>query len=573
MQKRWFIKTPPPAEHVAGIQHDLKISGLMAAILAQRGLTTQEEIRSYFQPSLIGLHDPLLMLNMKEAVDRLVTAIDEGQQIMIYGDYDVDGTTAVALLHTVLKNRADLVYYIPDRYEEGYGLSQKGVDAAKAQGIHLLITLDCGIKEIEQIAYARSLGMDVIVCDHHTPGETLPDAIVLDPKQKDCGYPYKELCGCGVGFKLLQALFTEKGWDEQELFEAMDLVAIAIGADIVPVTGENRVMSKYGLQVMNQRPRTGIKQLVQVAGKSFPLSLTAVVFTIAPRINAAGRLKSGSRAVELLLSEDEATATEISNEIDSYNTERRALDAQTTAEALEIIAEDPLFDERKSTVVFRSDWHKGVVGIVASRLIERHYRPTIVLTESMGVLTGSARSVGNFNVYDAINDCGHLLTKFGGHQFAAGLSLPPENLDAFRASFDEVVKKNISLDDQTEELVIDHEIAFSELFLSGESVYQLPRVVKMQDQMEPFGPQNQQPVFVTTSVYAKSYRILKDAHLKVEIMDTRSGIALSAIGFNMADKAHLVADGCAFDVVYTLEQNTWNDRTTLQLQIKDIREA
>jgi len=572
MQKRWFIKTPPETNVTNQLQQDLKISSLMASLLAQRGLTTQEEIRSYFNPSLTSLHDPFSMLNMELGSTRLCEAIVEKQRIFVYGDYDVDGTTSVAMLFSVLTKHTETHYYIPDRYEEGYGLSAKGIDFAKEKNVDLLITLDCGIKEVENIAYARSLGIDVIVCDHHTPGEMLPDAIVLDPKQENCNYPYKELCGCGVGWKLLQAVFEKMNWDKEELFNLLDLVAIAIGADIVPVTGENRVLAKIGLEKLNLNPRIGIKQLVEIAGRSFPLSLTSVVFTIAPRINAAGRLQSGSRSVELLLSSDLTSAKSISNEIDSYNTERRELDKQMTEEALELIAADNDFDARKSTVLYKEGWSKGVVGIVASRLIERHYRPTIVLTESNGVLTGSARSVGDFNIYDAINECGHLLQKFGGHHHAAGLTLETVNFEQFKEEFDLIVKNKISLEDQTEELVVDQEVGFSDFFLSGESVYQIPRIYKMQDQMEPFGPLNQQPVFCIRSVYAQSYRVLKDAHLKIDILDPKSNIVLSAIAFNMADKEHLIAPGCAFDVAFTLESNTWNDRTTLQLMVKDLRE-
>src|SRR6218665_303800 len=573
MQKRWFIKTPPETKVTNQLQQELKISALMASLLAQRGLTTQEEIRSYFNPALSSLHDPLLMLNMKEACERLCFAIQSKQRILVYGDYDVDGTTSVAMMYNVLEKHTETHYYIPDRYEEGYGVSRKGIDFAKEKEIDLLITLDCGIKEVENIAYARSLGIDVIVCDHHTPGETIPDAIVLDPKQENCGYPYKELCGCGVGWKLLQAVFEKMNWETDELYNLLDLVAIAIGADIVPVTGENRILAKMGLEKLNTNPRLGIKQLVEVAGRDFPLSLTSVVFTVAPRINAAGRLQSGSRSVELLLSSNLATAKSISNEIDSYNTERRELDKQMTEEALELIALDDSFHERKSTVLYKEGWSKGAVGIVASRLIERHYRPTIVLTESNGLLTGSARSVGDFNIYDAINECGHLLKQFGGHHHAAGLTLEAGNFERFKNEFDLIVKSKISLEDQTEELIIDNEVHFSDFFLSGESVYQIPRIYKMQDQMEPFGPLNQQPVFCIRSVYAKSYRVLKDAHLKIDILDSTNDITLSAIAFNMADKEHLVAPGCAFDAVFTLESNTWNDRTTLQMMVKDIRES
>ncbi len=573
MQKRWFIKTPPSAEHTTTIQQNLKLSPLMAQVLAQKGLTTQDEIRSYFNPEPVAIHDPFLMLNMDLAVERLNRAIECQEKIVVYGDYDVDGTTAVALVYSILKEHTTVSHYIPDRYEEGYGLSRIGMERAAESGATLLIALDCGIKEIATIAYAKTLGLDIIVCDHHTPGEELPDCIVLDPKQRNCAYPYKELCGCGVGFKLLQALHIHRKESPEKLFEFLDLVAIAIGADIVPVTGENRILCKRGLEVLNRNPRAGLKALIEVAERSFPLTLTNVVFVVAPRINAAGRLKSGSRAVELLLTEDAETAKAIAFEIDEYNRERRELDKQITDEALQLIAKDQHFVNRKSTLVFQSDWHKGVVGIVASRLIEHHYRPTIVLTESNGKITGSARTAGDFNVYEAIAACDHLLEQFGGHQHAAGLTLQLTNLEAFREAFEKEVCERIHLNDETEELVIDHEIRFSEIFLAGESPYQVPRLVKMQDQMEPFGPGNQQPVFCIRSAYAQSYRVLKDSHLKIDILDPVSGITLSGIAFNMADKEELVAPGCAFDCVFTLETNTWNDRTTLQLMVKDIRET
>lgn len=545
----------------------------MAQVLAQKGLTTQEEIRSYFNPELDTLNDPFLMLNMDRAVARLNQAVENQEHIVVYGDYDVDGTTAVALVYSVLKEHTKVSHYIPDRYEEGYGLSRIGVERAVESGATLLIALDCGIKELATIAYAKTLGLEIIVCDHHTPGAEVPDCIVLDPKQQDCRYPYKELCGCGVGFKFMEAWHKSRNEPTERLFEYLDLVAIAIGADIVPVTGENRILCKRGLEILNRNPRAGLKALIEVAEKNFPLSLTNVVFVIAPRINAAGRLKSGSRAVELLLTQDAQAAKVIALEIDEYNQERRELDKQITEEALELIANDEGFATRKSTLVFQSDWHKGVVGIVASRLIEHHYRPTIVLTESNGKITGSARTAGDFNVYEAIAACDHLLEQFGGHQHAAGLTLQSANLEAFRLAFEKEVGDRIHHSDETEELVIDHEVRFSDMFLFGESVFQLPRLVKMQDQMEPFGPGNQQPVFCIRSAYAQSYRVLKDAHLKIDILDPVSGITLSAIAFNMADKEDLIAPGCAFDCVFTLETNTWNDRTTLQLMVKDLRET
>lgn len=573
MQKRWFIKQQPSESNIRELESSLKVTPLMASLLAQRGLTTQADVRSFFDPVLDQLHDPFLMKNMQFAADRLQLAVINQESILVFGDYDVDGTTSVALVYSVLKEHTTASFYIPDRYEEGYGLSFHGIDLAKQRGATLIIALDCGIKEIEKANYAKQLGIDLIVCDHHTPGEILPDCIVLDPKQPDCAYPFKELCGCGVGYKLLEAFYQSIGFPVEQLHQYLDLVAIAIGADIVEVTGENRILCKMGLEVLNAQPRAGIVALLKQAQKSLPLDLSNVVFTIAPRINAAGRLETGLRSVELLLAEDPDLAEEIAIEIDEYNKNRRLLDAQITEEALEQIEQDELFDQRKSTVVFQSDWHKGVVGIVASRLIETHYRPTVVLTESKGVATGSARSVLGFNVYEALLACEQHLTQFGGHFYAAGLTMPLENVPAFRDAFDTVVQNQIELFSETEELIIDQEIRLHQLFIPGESVAQIPRIYKMLERMEPFGPGNDKPVFCVRSVYARTSRLLKDAHLKIEILDPESGIVLPAIGFNMPEKIDLVASGCAFDCAFTLESNTWNDKTTLQLQIRDIRET
>lgn len=573
MHKRWHFKQLPEPDLVRAIEQELKVSPLMATLLAQRKLIDRKAVSNYFEPLVTQLHDPFLMQNMDRAAERVLQAIRNKEKVMVYGDYDVDGTTAVTLVYSVLRNYLPAIYYIPDRYEEGYGLSFKGVDTASEEGVSLLIALDCGIKEVEKVAYAREKGIDVIVCDHHTPGEIVPDCIVLDPKQEDCQYPYPELCGCGVGFKLMQALFTLLGGPQETLYGYLDLVAIAIGADIVPVTGENRVLCKLGLDQLNNHPRPGIEALLKQALKPLPVNLSTVVFTVAPRINAAGRLESGMRSVELLLTERAKEAETIAKEIDDYNQDRKLLDARITEEALDQIMEDGFFANRKSTVVFHKDWHKGVVGIVASRLIESHYRPTIVLTESKGLATGSARSVERFNVYEAISACAHLLTQFGGHQHAAGLTMPLENVDAFREAFDQYVQQNLEVSEEIPELGIDLEIRLHQLFNAGESVAQVPRVMRMLERMEPFGPGNDKPVFCVRSVYARSYRILKEAHLRVEIMDPATGIVLPAIGFNLADKADLVAAGCAFDCAFTLETNTWNDKTTLQLQIRDLRET
>jgi single-stranded-DNA-specific exonuclease len=572
MQKHWFIKQGPSKQIISTIEKELKVSPLMASILHQRGLTTHAEICSFFNPTLEQLHDPFLMFGMKEAVSCLEKHIQNKNKILIYGDYDVDGTTAVALIIEFLKSYADVEYYIPDRHTEGYGISFQGVEYAKNAGCNLIIALDCGVREVEKIKHAKELGLDVIVCDHHNPGDELPNCIVLDPKQAQCTYPYKELCGCGVGFKLLQAWLQFKNEDQSKLYESLDLVAIAIGADIVPITGENRVLCSLGLKRLNLQKREGINALIASAKKTYPFSLSDIVFTIAPRINAAGRLSSGTRAVELLLSTNKNVANEIALEIDAYNTERRELDAETTAEAYELITSDANFETQKSTVVYNPNWHKGVVGIVASRLIEKKYRPTIVLTESNGVATGSARSVASFNIYNAIESCTELLTQFGGHHHAAGLSLPLENIEAFKIQFDTYVQQHIKPIDEYEELVIDLEIKLHELFLAGESQFQVPRLYNMIKELEPFGPCNDKPVFCARNVYAENQQVLKDFHLRFALIDPSSGVKLQAIGFNMAEKFNIIASGCAFDCAFTLETNTWNDKTTLQVQIRDIQE-
>lgn len=572
MQKRWFIKERPATEIISTLVTELKISSLMATILVQRGLTTEKEIRSFFKSDLEKLHDPFLMLGMKEAAECLEKHVSAQHKILIYGDYDVDGTTAVALVHQILAPHTQVFYYIPDRHQEGYGLSYKGIEFAQQHDCQLILTLDCGVREVEKIAHARQLGMDVIVCDHHNPGEQLPECIVLDPKQADCPYPFKELCGCGVGFKLMQAWLMLRKESTDYLFKHLDFVAIAIGADIVSVMGENRVLCSLGIDQINRKERKGINALIESTTRKFPLKLSDVVFTIAPRINAAGRLNSGMRAVELLLADDMQKATEIAEEINAYNAERRELDQEITAQAWLQITEDEHYASRKSTVVFNSEWHKGVVGIVASRLIEKSYRPTIVLTESNGVATGSARSVASFNIYNAIESCTELLTQFGGHHHAAGLSLPLENIEAFKIQFDTYVQQHIKPIDEYEELVIDLEIKLHELFLAGESQFQVPRLYNMIKELEPFGPCNDKPVFCARNVYAENQQVLKDFHLRFALIDPSSGVKLQAIGFNMAEKFNLIASGCAFDCAFTLETNTWNDKTTLQVQIRDIQE-
>ncbi len=572
MQKRWLVKTPKDITTVEEFRSTLKIDRIVAELLLQRGINTYEQAEEFFRPKLDQLHDPFLMKDLKEAADRINQAFENKERILLFGDYDVDGTTAVALLYAVLKKHYEHVdFYIPDRYAEGYGVSYIGIDHAAEQNFSLIISLDCGIRSVDHVRYAKEKGIDFIVCDHHNPGIELPDCLVLDPKRTDCDYPYKELSGCGVGFKLLQGLSILNDWDMEHLMSQLDLLAVSIGADIVPVTGENRVLCYHGMKRLNDNPRMAFKALVDVAKRSFPLTLTDVVFTIAPRINAAGRLRSGRHAVELMITNNEDEIRRIAQEIDEDNMERRQLDQLITAEALEIIENDQHFQAKSSTVVFKNDWHKGVVGIVASRLIEKHFKPTIVLTESNGKATGSARTVNHFDIHAALVKCEHLLEQYGGHTHAAGMTLSLENVDAFRDQFDEIVRQSITIEDQTPEQEVDIQINFDEIFTSGENRLKIPRLKRILEQFEPHGPGNMKPVFMATNVFATDMRVLKDAHLKITMVQPDRDVALEGIGFNLAEKQDDIASGLPFDVVFTLESNVWKDRETLQLNIKDVR--
>jgi len=509
---------------------------------------------------------------MDLAVSRIETAFSSNEKILLFGDYDVDGTTAVALMYIYLKDKYPRIdFYIPNRYSEGYGISFAGIDHAIQEGFSLIISLDCGIKSNDKVSYAKENGIDFIVCDHHNPGEVLPDAIVLDPKREDCKYPYKELSGCGVGFKLLQALTQKLNWSEEKLFENLDLVAISIGADIVQITGENRILCYHGMLKLNDNPRASFQELFKLAKKSFPVSLTDVVFTIAPRINAAGRLRSGKHAVELMISNNLSEIVKIAEEINKDNTERRELDKQITIDALNIIEKNTFYKDKKSTVVFQEDWHKGVVGIVASRLIEKHFKPTIVLTESNGKVTGSARTVNDFDIHSALVECEELLEQFGGHNHAAGMTLSKDNLENFILKFEDVVSKSIDPLDLIPQENVDLEISFSEIFNQDENRMKIPRIKRILNQLEPHGPGNMKPVFMTRNVFTTDVRLLKDAHLKLAITEIGSDVVIEAIGFNMPEKIDMVAAGVPFDIIYTLESNRWRERETLQLNIKDIR--
>lgn len=572
MQKRWLISNLPDPRQTESLSQALNVNGVISNILVQRGIRTFDEAQYFFRPKLEDLHDPFLMQDMHAAVDRIDQAMQKGEKILLFGDYDVDGTTAVAVMWNVLTEHYEKIdYYIPDRYAEGYGVSFQGIDHAAGTGVSLIIALDCGVKSNDKVDYAKSKGIDFIVCDHHTPGATLPDCIVLDPKREDCQYPYKELSGCGVGFKLLQALCTQKGWDTTTLFNQLDLLATSIGADIVPVTGENRILCYHGLMQMNRAPRAGIAEILRVAEKALPLTLTNVVFIIAPRINAAGRIHTGRKAVDLMISGEKEALAALAESIHLNNEERRELDQLITQEALDMISGDTDFADRITTVVFKEDWHKGVVGIVASRLIENHYRPTIVLTESNGKATGSARSIRGLDIHQALEQCAALLEQFGGHTFAAGMTLSLENVSVFRDKFESVVQQLLAKEDTVPQQEIDYELHFNDLFERGELLNKVPKLKRILRQLEPHGPGNMKPVFVSRNVYVKEARLLKDEHLKLILGQPDSYVTIDAIGFRMRDLYDLAMSGMPLDIVYTLEINAWKDLETLQLNLKDIR--
>ena len=570
MEKRWVLQKEPNFDVLEELIEKVGVSRPIATILGQRKIENFEQAKSFFRPDLEKLHDPFEMKNMNAAVDRIEKAVANGENILVYGDYDVDGTTAVALVYEYLtKDYEQVGYYIPDRYKEGYGLSKTGIEFASDNSFTLIIALDCGIKAIEQIAFAKTEGIDVIVCDHHKPGDQLPEAIILNPKQKGCEYPFKELCGCGVGFKLIQALNHSRMLPYDEVLPALDMVLVAIGADIVPIVGENRILAHFGLKRLNENPRIGFKKLLELANKKHYLSVQDVVFTLAPRINAAGRIESGNQAVELLLARTEQQVDEISVLINEHNEKRKELDRQITAEALDIIENDQWLKNAKSTVVYNSNWHKGVVGIVALRLTETYYRPTIVLTESHGFAVGSARSVKGFNIYNAIDACSDLLHQFGGHDFAAGMTLPIENVDAFRAKFDEVVQEQISREQLVPSIEVATKIDFRDIYESERRG--IPKFFRILKQIAPFGPENLNPNFLTERVRDRGSRILKDEHIKFQVFQEEyRDIVLDGIGFSLAEKFHIIQDG-EFDIVYSLEENHWNGNVSLQMMVKDIK--
>ncbi|MEP6725565.1 MAG: single-stranded-DNA-specific exonuclease RecJ [Bacteroidota bacterium] len=563
MQKRWKILTAPDKE-VNELQQSLKVSPVICKILVQRGIETFEKAKNYFRPQLEQLHDPWLMKDMRKACNRIFDAISKKEKILVFGDYDVDGTTAVASMYQFLQKIYSpllVAFYIPHRYREGYGISKMGIDHAKENNFTLIISLDCGIKSVELIQYAKNIGIDFIVCDHHLPEEELPPAVaILNPKQKDCGYPYKELCGCGVGFKLITALAQELQVPEEDYYCYLDLVATAIAADIVPMTGENRVLAFYGIKRVNENPCNGIKALIELGGmKKLTMHITNLVFVIAPRVNAAGRMDDAKKAVEMFIEKDYNKAFEYAEMLHSDNTNRKEADSNITAEALALIEQDTVLVNRKSTVVFQPHWHKGVVGIVASRLIETYYRPTVVLTKSGELVAGSARSVAGFNLYEAIYACREHLLGYGGHFAAAGMTMLPEQVAPFSQKFEEVISATIAAHLLIPEIIIDAELSFTDL---NQALYNIIT------QMEPFGPENMRPVFIVRKVSDNGWsKIVKEEHVKFSLQ--QNNIVFSGIGFGMADKFHLLQSKRPLDVVFTLDENEWNGNKTLQLKVID----
>mgnify|MGYP000624867595 CR=1 FL=1 len=560
---RWTLKTAPNKKKVSQLSNDLSVNPILASLLVQRNIDTFKKAKEFFRPSLEDLHDPFLLKDMDRAVSRIEKAITDNENILIYGDYDVDGTTSVSLVSSYLKTITNhIATYIPDRYDEGYGISYQGIDFASDNNFSLIIALDCGIKAIEKVSYASQKNVDFIICDHHKPGDEIPNAFaVLNPKRVDCTYPYKELCGCGVGFKLVHALASRRGQTIEDIQQYLDLVATAIAADIVPITGENRILTYYGLEVINTNPRNGIKAIIHQINKK-KLTITDVVFIIAPRINAAGRIKHGNYAVELLTEMDFEVALDFAASIEKFNLERKELDKKITYEALQQI-ESANEKEKFSTVVYSENWHKGVIGIVASRLIESFYRPTLVFTKSGNKLAASARSVKGFDVYEALNECSEYLEQFGGHKYAAGLTLDPKNYSAFKNKFEEVVKASIDKKLLIPEITIDLELELSEI---------TPKFFRILQQMGPFGPQNMKPVFSTTSVrdngYGKTVGSDK-SHLKLSIIDGADQKTYNAIGFGLGNKIKLIKGD--FDIAYSLDENEWKGNTSIQLILKDLK--
>ncbi|MCK5730517.1 MAG: single-stranded-DNA-specific exonuclease RecJ [Draconibacterium sp.] len=569
MEKIWNLKKQGGQNEVKHLSVALNVNMVIARLLVQRGIKTFDEAKEFFRPRLSDLHDPFLMKDMDKAVERIELAIANKEKVIIYGDYDVDGTTSVALMYSFLKPRIDEIeYYIPDRYSEGYGISPKSINYAIDNGFTLIVALDCGIKAVEKIAGAKARGLDYIICDHHNPGDEVPPAVaVLDPKQVDCNYPYKELSGCGVGFKLAQAFCQKNKLEQEEIYDLLDLLVVSIASDIVPITGENRVLAYYGLKRLNSNPGIGLQTIINLAGiADTEITISDIVFKIGPRINASGRIEHGKRSVQILVSDDEDKAKIIGDEIDSFNEIRKTLDRDITQDALDMVEKSEELQAMNSAVLYNRDWHKGVVGIVASRVTEKYYRPTIILTESNGLATGSARSVRDFDLYEAIGQCSDLLESYGGHMYAAGLTMKIENISEFKRRFEEIVTKQITDLQQTQTLEIDAKISLSEI---------TQRFYRILKQFAPFGPRNMAPVFVTEDVFdAGTSRLVgkNQEHLKLDLVepDVNSGI-FPGIAFNQSDSYDLLTAGLSFDICYSITENEYRGKTNLQLFIKDIK--
>lgn len=569
MEKIWNLKKQGDQNEVKHLSAALNVNMVIARLLVQRGIKTFNEAKAFFRPRLSDLHDPFLMKDMDKAVARLEQAITNQEKVIIYGDYDVDGTTSVALMYSFLKSRInDIEYYIPDRYSEGYGISPKSINYAIDGGVTLVIALDCGIKAVKKIADASERGLDFIICDHHNPDDEVPPAVaVLDPKQSDCDYPYKELSGCGVGLKLAQAYCQKNNLEQEEVYDLLDLVAVSIASDIVPITGENRVLAYYGLKKLNSNPGIGLQTIINLAGLTgTEITISDIVFKIGPRLNASGRIEHGKKSVQILVSKDEEKSDLIGEKIDEFNEIRKTLDRDITQEALDMIENSTELQSMNSTVLYNRDWHKGVVGIVASRVTEQYYRPTVILTESNGLATGSARSVRDFDLYEAIGQCSDLLESYGGHMYAAGLTMKIENIPEFKRRFEEIVSSQITDMQQIQTIEVDAKIPLSEI---------TPRFYRILKQFAPFGPHNMSPIFITEDVFdAGTSRLVgkNQEHLKLDLVepDVNSGI-FSGIAFNQSDAFDLITSGLPFDVCYSITENEYRGKTNLQLFIRDIK--
>lgn len=564
MDYRWKHKDKANSELVEHLSNEINVNPTLANVLVNRGISDFQQAKDFFRPDIDKLHDPYLMKDMDVAVHRLHQAIEKNEKILVYGDYDVDGTTSVALFYGFIQSfYPNVAFYIPDRYKEGYGISEKGVRFAAENNFTLVVSLDCGIKALDKIDLANELGVDFIICDHHTPGETLPQAIaVLDPKRKDCPYPFKELSGCGVGFKLIQAFSQFTGRNQNTLYAFLDLLVISIASDIVPISGENRILAYFGLERLNNNPRPGIKALILKGKLEKDINITDIVFKIGPRINASGRLEHAKASVELLISKDLDEAVRRAELVEDVNAARKNFDENITREALEMIETRELDGEFKSTVLFKEDWHKGVIGIVASRCIEKYYRPTIILTESNNKATGSARSVYDFNIYEAIEECSDLLEQFGGHKYAAGLTLSVANVPAFQEKFESVVSRRVSEIHMKPILEIDDELILDQIN------YRFYNILK---QMTPFGPGNPEPVFCANQVFAENVRVLKDKHLRFDIIQDGQSTKPVCIGFGFADYYDLLNSKMRFNIAFEIRENTFRNTSSLQLYVKDIK--